>query len=238
MSAPNDSTALGSIWLYKSCVDLPAFCYWLSPSSMFALAAAIVGGVVSYLGLPSTLRRGLRPMLVVLLVLLPIGAAYNAALQDRDSSIVKGTTEDQRTRLRRIESKLGRLAAGLKVPASDDLEMRVDGALLAAADQRRGHIDAVVRTARAENPNDGGQATRPAQGEGETQTKINSVDRSSLLAQLTQLYILSHDGISLEMMAGQEAPPVDWLNNQLAERKANWRILSCNGARCETKAAR
>jgi hypothetical protein len=48
--------------------------------------------------------------------------------------------------------------------------------------------------------------------------------RHQLLARLNQLYMLSNDGISLEMAAGLDAPPRDWLNAQLAKHGETWRV--------------
>jgi hypothetical protein len=55
-----------------------------------------------------------------------------------------------------------------------------------------------------------------------TQTTINQ--RSAVLAQLRQYYILSHDNITPRMAAGMEWPPQDWLNGELENRGEKWRV--------------
>lgn len=44
------------------------------------------------------------------------------------------------------------------------------------------------------------------------------------LSQLRQLYILSHDGISPELMAGLAWPPENWLNDELKKQSADFRV--------------
>jgi len=49
-------------------------------------------------------------------------------------------------------------------------------------------------------------------------------DQKAFLSQLTHLYIMSHDGISSEMMSGLQLPPEDWLNEKLQLYKKAWRM--------------
>ncbi len=48
--------------------------------------------------------------------------------------------------------------------------------------------------------------------------------RITFMQTLTKLYILSHNHISPEMIAGLEWPPEVWLNDQLEKRALNWRV--------------
>jgi hypothetical protein len=58
--------------------------------------------------------------------------------------------------------------------------------------------------------------------------------RRDFLGALTRNYILSHDGISSEMMAGLELPPQDWLNDQLEKYGKPWRVRTGKGPAFET----
>ena len=49
----------------------------------------------------------------------------------------------------------------------------------------------------------------------------------------TRLYVVSHDNISSEMMAGLELPPEAWLNEQLEKQGTSWRVRVLNGANFE-----
>ncbi len=49
-------------------------------------------------------------------------------------------------------------------------------------------------------------------------------ERTDILRQLTNLYMLTHDGISSRMMAGMELPPANFLNAELERQGANWRV--------------
>ena len=60
----------------------------------------------------------------------------------------------------------------------------------------------------------------------QTEAAIAQVERnrrSDLLAQLRQLYILNHDGISSEMLAGTAPLPKKWVEEQLQQRGETWR---------------
>ena len=57
--------------------------------------------------------------------------------------------------------------------------------------------------------------------------------RAGVLRQLTQLYMVSHDGISPRMMAFMELPPVEFLNVELKRLDEPWRVRDVNGARAE-----
>jgi hypothetical protein len=57
-----------------------------------------------------------------------------------------------------------------------------------------------------------------------TDNQETSAERHEFLGRLTKLYILSHDNISSEMMAGFELPPDDWLNEQLSKYGKTWRV--------------
>lgn len=46
--------------------------------------------------------------------------------------------------------------------------------------------------------------------------KIEAQRREGVVGQLRTVYVLSHDGISSELMAGLAWPPADWMNEQLA----------------------
>ncbi|TGN82059.1 hypothetical protein EOW77_0026775 [Bradyrhizobium yuanmingense] len=48
--------------------------------------------------------------------------------------------------------------------------------------------------------------------------------RNSLLSNLRQLYILSHDGLSSELLAGLAWPPDEWTNTELAKRGEPYQI--------------
>ena len=54
-------------------------------------------------------------------------------------------------------------------------------------------------------------------------TQTEQLRRKQLLSQLRQLYILSHDGISAEMMSGLAPLPKDWVEKQLEARGETWR---------------
>lgn len=58
-------------------------------------------------------------------------------------------------------------------------------------------------------------------------------ERQAVLGQLTNLYILSHDGITPRMMAGMELPNAEFLNEELAKQGANWRVRNVQGATAE-----
>ena len=58
--------------------------------------------------------------------------------------------------------------------------------------------------------------------------------RAGVLRQLTQLFILSSDGISSRMMAGMELPPAEFLNAELARMGERWRVRNVEGAGAET----
>lgn len=53
--------------------------------------------------------------------------------------------------------------------------------------------------------------------------------RQSILRQLTELYMMSNDGISSRMAAGMELPPADFLNEELEKLGESWRVHSVNG---------
>ncbi|MER8775785.1 hypothetical protein [Mesorhizobium sp. M0977] len=53
--------------------------------------------------------------------------------------------------------------------------------------------------------------------------------RVAFMQDLTRLYMLSHDGISTEMMAGFALPPVGWLNEQLESQGKAWRVRNVVG---------
>jgi hypothetical protein len=59
------------------------------------------------------------------------------------------------------------------------------------------------------------------------------VDRDAILAKITHLYILSHDGISPRMAAGLELPPSDFVNAELAKMGLDWRVGKTEGAKVE-----
>lgn len=54
-------------------------------------------------------------------------------------------------------------------------------------------------------------------------TQAEQDRRRKLLAQLRQLYILSHDGITSEMIAGTAPLPKEWVEQQLRQRGETWR---------------
>ncbi len=54
-------------------------------------------------------------------------------------------------------------------------------------------------------------------------TQAEQNRRGQILAQLRQLYILSHDGISSEMIAGVAPIPKEWVEQQLQQRGETWR---------------
>lgn len=70
-------------------------------------------------------------------------------------------------------------------------------------------------------PPTGKQESPPAP---RTDNQETSAERHEFLARLTKLYILSHDNISSEMMAGFELPPDGWLNEQLIKNGKTWRV--------------
>lgn len=55
--------------------------------------------------------------------------------------------------------------------------------------------------------------------------------RGAVLGQLTQLYVLGHDGITPRMAAGMELPPVEFLNAELEKQHATWRVSATDGPR-------
>jgi hypothetical protein len=59
---------------------------------------------------------------------------------------------------------------------------------------------------------------------GDEITEVERLRRTQLLSTLRNYYILSHDGITSEMMAGLEWPPEDWINQQLDRYRENWRV--------------
>ena len=54
-------------------------------------------------------------------------------------------------------------------------------------------------------------------------TQAEKTRRQQILAQLRQLYILSHDGVSSEMIAGVASLPKEWVEQQLQQRGETWR---------------
>lgn len=52
----------------------------------------------------------------------------------------------------------------------------------------------------------------------------DEAQRRVVLGQLTREYILTHDGISPQPLAGLELPPKDWLNKRLEELELSWRV--------------
>ncbi|HEY2919923.1 MAG TPA: hypothetical protein VGK77_13135 [Candidatus Binatia bacterium] len=54
-------------------------------------------------------------------------------------------------------------------------------------------------------------------------TQAEQLRRRQILSQLRQLYILSHDGVSAEMMSGVAPLPKDWVEQKLKERGETWR---------------
>jgi hypothetical protein len=61
-----------------------------------------------------------------------------------------------------------------------------------------------------------------------------SARRHRLIQRLTQLYILSHDGITPALAAGLEMPPKDWLNEQLGTQGERWSIHEIRGTEYST----
>lgn len=61
-----------------------------------------------------------------------------------------------------------------------------------------------------------------------------SVRRGSILSDLLRLYMLSSDGISNEMAAGLELPPIDWMNAELSKRGERWRVATAQGRNVQT----
>jgi len=59
-------------------------------------------------------------------------------------------------------------------------------------------------------------------------------ERGRVLGQITDLYMLSHDGITPEMAAGLQLPPEGYINAQLTKQGAQWRVRNINGPHCET----
>lgn len=53
------------------------------------------------------------------------------------------------------------------------------------------------------------------------------------LRQLTQLYMLSHDGITPRMMAGLEYPPADFLNAELEKLGERWRVRDADAGKVQ-----
>jgi len=51
-------------------------------------------------------------------------------------------------------------------------------------------------------------------------------DRDALLTRLANLYISSHEDLPPKVKAGQDLPPMDWLNVELDKLNADWRITS------------
>jgi hypothetical protein len=60
-----------------------------------------------------------------------------------------------------------------------------------------------------------------------------SEDRRAILAQIRQLYVLSHDRITSELAAGLALPPTDYINDQLAKLHEGWRVRSTDGPNAE-----
>jgi len=48
--------------------------------------------------------------------------------------------------------------------------------------------------------------------------------RAAYLQRLTNEYVASHDGITPAMMAGNELPPKDWLDQRLKELGQDWQV--------------
>jgi hypothetical protein len=53
--------------------------------------------------------------------------------------------------------------------------------------------------------------------------------RRQFLELLTRNFILSHDGIPSQMLAGLQLPPQDWLNEQLEIYGKRWRVRNVQG---------
>ncbi len=61
------------------------------------------------------------------------------------------------------------------------------------------------------------------QAVGEIRKEAEQQRRRLILSQLRQLYILSHDGLSAEMLSGIALLPKDWVEQKLKERGETWR---------------
>ena len=55
------------------------------------------------------------------------------------------------------------------------------------------------------------------------QIAAEQLRRKQILAKLRETYILSHDGISPELMSGVAPLPKEWVEQQLAKMGENWR---------------
>jgi len=53
---------------------------------------------------------------------------------------------------------------------------------------------------------------------------VSDEKKAEVLARLTHEYILSHDGISPAMLAGNELPPTPWLNQRLRQLGHSWQV--------------
>lgn len=91
------------------------------------------------------------------------------------------------------------------------------------------HNKATAEPSREQKPEPSPKA-EPTPGVSEAETQR----RTATLSQLTNLYILSHDGITPRMMAGMELPSADFLNAELERQGAKWRVRNVNGATAET----
>lgn len=76
------------------------------------------------------------------------------------------------------------------------------------------------------------QAVMDAENLRRSQTE--SARRRNLIAKLANLYIASHDGISGKLLAGLELPPLNWLNDNLAQQGEAWRVAEVQGDRYST----
>lgn len=55
------------------------------------------------------------------------------------------------------------------------------------------------------------------------------VRRSTVVAQLRNYYMLSHDGLSTELVAGMAWPPDEWMNQQLGQLGETWTVHATGG---------
>lgn len=70
------------------------------------------------------------------------------------------------------------------------------------------------------------QQKAEAQKASEAAVQAEQLRRHHVLAQLRQLYIVSHDGLSAEILAGTAPLPKDWTEQKLKELGEMWSLDS------------
>jgi hypothetical protein len=193
---------------------MPAFGYWFSGTALFLAGSFSLTVAMALIGIKDMISNKLIVgILLASLVLMLIGW-WTAAKQEeqstkRDSDITAALSANQRqeTVISDLKKKLeeeGKRAAATQETVNT----------IAAALGIHGYASPEALKAKI--------------------SEIESENRRQFLVLLTRNYILSHDEISSEMMAGLQLPPEDWLNSELQKYGKLWRVRNVRGPNYET----